>query len=162
MVRSRAYVLRAVVQYVNKHVPDEAEANTRSLQTFLDFAEREDPQQLNRFVNDLMDRTKKARLVGAAGLAGVKLLASGSALGLALGDLGSGGVSEKNSSAALTVATKLVATTKNAGDFLGATLEAAPYLQGRMRTAHEVYEGLTTVAGKATKARYRDKEGTKE
>lgn len=151
-VRSRAYVLRAVVQYVNKHIPDEAEANARSLQKLLDFAYREDPQQLNRFLNDLIDRTKKARLVGAAGLAGVKLLASGSALGLALGDLGSGDVSEKETSAGLAVATKLVATTKNAGDFLGATLEAAPYLQGRMRTAHGVYEGLTTVAGKAGKA----------
>lgn len=151
-VRSRAYVLRAVVQYVNRHIPEEAEANARSLQKLLDFAHREDPKQLNRFLTDLIDRTKKARLVGAAGLAGVKLLASGSALGLALGDLGSGDVTEKKTSAGLAVATKLVATTKNAGDFLGATLEAAPYLQGRMRAAHGVYEALTTVAGKAGKA----------
>ena len=150
VARSQAYVVRAMVERVLRTMPGTADAKQSVvfLQKYLDFAYSKNPGELNEFLKSVLDRTKRARLVGAAGWAGFKCLLAAASLGLALGKAVKGDVSERKASEAVAVVTALISTGKGAADFVGASIKAAPYIQGRWRTAHESYVRLTTIGGK--------------
>jgi len=151
VAKRRVYMLRASFQtaYAQNPLSPQTQQYFSKMQDYFDVIDNENPEMLKHFLDDLLARTKRTRLVGAAAWSGFSFIASAASLGLAFRYLTRADVTDRTSSDALALTTSLLATTKGAADFVGSVSEAAPYFQGRIRNAHETYSRLTTVGGKA-------------
>ncbi len=117
-------------------------------QHYLDFVLNKDPQQLNRFLDDVLKKTKRLRVMGSAAWSGMKFLLTATSLGIAFAETRGADSEAKKAAQSLAVATEALKTVQGASDFLGKTLEVAPFIQGRLRNGHEFYEKMTTVSSK--------------
>lgn len=117
-------------------------------QHYLDFVLTKDPQQLNRFLDDFIRKTARIRVMSAAAWSGMKFLLAATSLGIAFAETSGSDTDAKRAAQSVAVATNALQTVQGAADFLGKSLEAAPFVQGRLRNAHSYYEKMTTVAAK--------------
>jgi len=124
------------------------EAAYKVMDHFVDFAEMKDPKFLSRGLEKTIERTRHARAAGATVWSGIKLLFAAGSLAIAYSETKGDDAEAKKASKSLALALSAIKTAQGTADFLGNTLESSPFIQGRLRNGHELYSGMTTVAGK--------------